>query len=86
MTVTGERYRAFVRIFTNDLRTVLSARQFREAWFMQDEAPVHTAHDTIVLLKTIFGNRMIALTQNGLLTVQISLHWTSGFGVQPRIQ
>lgn len=53
---------------------------------MQDEAPVHTAHDTIGLLKIIFGNRMIALTQNGLLTVQISLHWTSGFGVQPRIQ
>ena len=60
MTIAGERYRAVITTFTNDLLTVLSARQFQEASFMQDGAPAQTTYDTIGLL-TIFGNRIIAL-------------------------
>ena len=31
------------------------------AWFMQDEAPPHTAHDTIVYLIELFNFRLLAL-------------------------
>ena len=61
VTVTGARYRTVVTGFARDLRGVLSARQFQKAWYMQDGAPPHTAHDTIGLLRTIFRNRLVAL-------------------------
>jgi len=61
VTITGARYREVVTNFTNDLRALLSPRQFQTAWYMQDGAPPHTAHDTITLLKTIFKRRLVAL-------------------------
>ena len=34
------------------------------AWFMQDEAPTHTAHETIAYLRGLFNTHLLALGTN----------------------
>ena len=61
ITINGERYREVVRQFHVDVNEILTPGQFRLAWFMQDGASPHTAHETIAYLQQLFRNRLLAL-------------------------
>lgn len=64
VTINAVRYRSVIRRFNTALTRLLSPNQRRQAWFMQDGAPPHTAHDTIAFLKELFQTRLIALGTN----------------------
>ena len=55
LTVNGERYRAMLENF---LFPELDNTQ--EMWFQQDGATSHTARETMNLLRTVFGNRIVS--------------------------
>ena len=55
VTVTGERYRTMIETF---LRPAIQSRP--HTWFQQDGATVHTARETVQLLRQCFGERMIS--------------------------
>lgn len=57
VTVNGERYRAMINDY---LFPALAQENLDNIWFQQDGAPCHTAHSTIDLLATVFGNRIIS--------------------------
>ena len=48
-------------MFYDDLLETLSEGQLQTAWFMQDGAPPHTAHETIAYLRGLFNTRLLAL-------------------------
>lgn len=59
-TVNGERYR---ELLTNFVRSELKKKKkLRRTWFQQDGAPCHTAKETMTVLKSMFGNRLISRT------------------------
>jgi len=58
ITVKTAHYRDVIKNLTledfyDDLSETLSEGQLRMAWFMQDGAPPHTVHDTVVYLKEL---------------------------------
>ena len=61
VTVNAARYRDVIKIFYDDLSETLSEGQLPMAWFMQDGAPPHTAHETIAYLRGLFKTRHLAL-------------------------
>lgn len=61
VTINAVRYRDVIRKFDNDVSAILSPNQRRNAWFMQDGAPPHTAHATLDYLKVLFQTRLLAL-------------------------
>ena len=48
-------------MFCNELLETLSEGQLRMAWFMQDGASPHTAHETIAYLRELFNTLLHAL-------------------------
>jgi len=61
ITVNAACYCDVFKNFYDDLSKILSEGQQEIAWFMQDGAPPHTAHDTISYLKEFFNSRLLAL-------------------------
>jgi len=61
VTINASRYRDVLKKFYDDLSDTLSEGQLRMAWFMQDGAPPHTAHETIAYLRGLFNTRLLAL-------------------------
>lgn len=57
VTVNSERYRSMLENF---FWPELIGLDMRRIWFQQDGATCHTARQTIDLLKTKFGNRIIS--------------------------
>ena len=57
VTVNGERYRDML---TDFLWPQLEDLDLDLLWFQQDGATCHTSHETIALLRTRFGNRVIS--------------------------
>ena len=56
VTVNGERYRAMINVF---LMLEIEARSLH-IWFQQDGATCHTAHETMDLLRSRFGEQFIS--------------------------
>ena len=57
VTVNGKRYRAMI---TDFLMPIVRSKRMHNFWFQQDDAPCHTADDTINLLKSFFPGRLIS--------------------------
>ena len=55
-TVNGDRYRATIPEY---FWTQFDTMNVDDMWFQQDGATCHTAYDTIELLQTKFGGRVI---------------------------
>ena len=60
VTVNGDRYRTMIRDFLFENMEDIDPN---EIWFQQDGATCHTANETIELLKTKFGDKI--LSRNG---------------------
>ena len=60
VTINAARYRDVIKMFYDDLSEALSEGQLRMAWFMQDGAPPHTAHETNVYFRGLFNTRLLA--------------------------
>ena len=57
VTINSERYRSMMENF---FWPELAEMDLRNMWFQQDGATCHTSHQTINLLNTKFGNRIIS--------------------------
>lgn len=55
-TVTGDLYREILEMFINEL----NEHELHQEYFQHDNAPAHTANDTIQYLRRYYGNRIIS--------------------------
>lgn len=60
VTVNSERYCEIINTFKNELGQKFTVYQKSRMWFQQDGATPHTSHNSLDLLKKIFGPRVIS--------------------------
>ncbi|XP_076041907.1 histone-lysine N-methyltransferase SETMAR-like [Oratosquilla oratoria] len=58
--VNSERYCEIINKFNTELGQRFTVHQKSRMWFQQDGAKPHTAHDSLALLKELFGSRVIS--------------------------